>query len=99
MSKDICANRHKGNPKSVAAHRKIRADKRSIRQKILDQIGLTPDITCEALEFMLLLKHQTCSARISELKRDGLIYISGEEETLSGCKAATYKVTDPEIPC
>ena len=81
------------------SRKKIKVDTRSIKQKILDQIAHTPDITCEALEYMLLLKHQTCSARISELKRSGAIFISGEEETTSGCKAATYKVTDPEIPC
>ena len=91
---DICANNHKGNPHSVAANAKIHVDKRPMREKIYDLIAHRQHPTCEEIEIALGLKHQSVSARISELKRAGRIIITGERETLSGCMAATYGVSD-----
>jgi len=91
---DICSKKHKGNPHSVAANVKIMADKRPMREKIFDLIAHRQNPTCEEIEIALGLKHQTVSARISELKRDGRIIITGERETLSGCTAATYGVSN-----
>ncbi len=91
---DICGNRHKGNPRSVAANKKVAPKKESIREKILTLITQHPGLLhCDDIESILGLKHQTASARISELKRDFMIFISGEKKTTSGCMAALYSPT------
>jgi DNA-binding MarR family transcriptional regulator len=71
--KDICANRHGGNPQSAEASR--RTNRLKDRALILDafrQIGPRGAI-CEEIEDYLGMKHATASARISELTREGLL--------------------------
>ena len=85
---DICANRHRGNKQSVMAN--ARADKNVHRQRIL-RLFRNAQWTCDELEVFLDLPHQSCSARISELKRDGLIVKVGTRPTRSGCQAAVYQ--------
>ncbi len=47
--------------------------------------------TCEEIEVKLRLKHQTCSARITELKDKGLVRDSGRRgQTSSGRKAVIW---------
>ena len=41
----------------------------------------------------IMAMHQTVSARISELRFDGLIRRAGRRATRSGCTAWTYEVT------
>lgn len=43
----------------------------SIRHKILQYIWDNPGITCAGIELRLGLKHQTVSARISEMRKAG----------------------------
>ena len=92
---DICANRHKGNEQSVTANKNV--DKHSQRWMILGIFdGANLDgrgLTCEEIEILTDRSHQSCSARISELKRDGLIRKIGTRPTRSGCQAAVYQAT------
>jgi hypothetical protein len=45
-------------------------------------------LICEEAERLLGMRHQTCSARFSEMKRDGLLVVTGERrKTSTGCRA------------
>jgi predicted HTH transcriptional regulator len=74
FEEDICANRHGGNPESVAA-----GNAYDVRSKMRDHHWILHWLkeegpsTCDEMEAGLGLSHQTCSARCSELKRKGLI--------------------------
>jgi hypothetical protein len=96
LSFDICSNRHGGNPESVQANKKV--DKFAQRIRILDVIekwayGSLRGLTCEEVEDLAKLSHQSCSARISELKREGKIKKIGVRNTRSGSPAAVYQTT------
>jgi len=94
---DICANRHKGNEESVKANAKPdKHRQRALIMSILEREGYTGRMTCDAIEEITGLPHQSCSARISELKRDGLIHKIGTRPTRSGCQAAVYAKSKPE---
>jgi hypothetical protein len=81
------------NPQSVEANEIITFLKKPMRDKIHDLIGISPQpLSCEEIEEILTLYHQTASARISELKRAGRIVQVGLKENRSGCKAAVYGV-------
>jgi hypothetical protein len=72
MSDDICFNYHGGNSESNDANRftnKARDAGRIIRQLLSRLDGLT----CDELEVLLAMRHQTCSARCSDLKRARVI--------------------------
>jgi predicted HTH transcriptional regulator len=94
MLPDITRNYHRGNPQSVAANKVAHKFKLSARQRIL-HVFATPNQrhwTCEEIEGASGLSHQTCSARLSELKRDGKIKQIGTRKTRSGSPAAIYQV-------
>jgi predicted transcriptional regulator len=91
---DICARNHGGNEQSVEANKK--AHKHSVRLMILGMLdprslASKDGRTCDEIEDITGLPHQSCSARISELKRDGLIKKVGTRPTRSGCQAAVYQ--------
>ena len=88
--RNVCANRHHGNEQSVAANKN--PDKQRQRAQVLAAIQYRTQ-TCEQIEEFTGLPHQSCSARISELKRDGLIRKIGTRPTRSGCQAAVYQAT------
>src|SRR5207248_2457304 len=73
LNSDITANYHRGNVHSEAAHRKARHGADKAKQAILAALACANEASCEQLETLTGLRHQTCSARISELKRDGEI--------------------------
>jgi len=89
---DITSNYHHGNPRSVQAH------KRTTRNKLRDQLriiklleGYPRGLICEEAEVLLNMRHQTCSARFSEMKRDGLLILTGEQrETSTGSPADVH---------
>lgn len=62
------------------------------RTRILTAIATKPD-TCDALELRLNMRHQTCSARITELRALGYVRRIGRRETRSGCRAWVLQVT------
>jgi hypothetical protein len=81
---DITSNYHHGNPRSVQAH------KRTTRNKLRDQLRITKllegyprGLICEEAEILLNMRHQTCSARFSEMKRDGWLVLTGEQRKTS----------------
>jgi hypothetical protein len=77
---DICANRHGGADTSVAAHSSTPESSRVLlRKRIVDFIASQKErgATCEETEAALGLTHQTCSARISELRQANKIRSSG----------------------
>jgi predicted ArsR family transcriptional regulator len=93
---DITRNYHKGNAESEIANESIHSQKQAIRAKVLDAILKQP-ATCEELEERLGMSHQTVSARMSELKRDGLIEKNGTRPTRSGRQAGVYKASPKQM--
>lgn len=65
---DICSNYHKGNVESRGAHASVERMKEAMRLKIVGRLKEVPSgRTCDEIESDLGLRHQTASARISEL--------------------------------
>lgn len=94
---DVCANRHGGNAESVDAHASIMQSAETLRLAILDAIREYGPVTCDEIEVALGMRHQTASARCSELLRDGLLVRSGERRvTRSGRNAAVLVVARAE---
>ena len=91
---DICKNYHYGNPFSIMANEKIIGRKGAMKRKIYDLINKSNGRTCDEIENMIAGKHQTVSARISELQRDGVIIAADKRATRSGCAAAVYVTID-----
>lgn len=82
---DITANYHGGNELSVEANKKAQPAKERDRGKIVDLLMHEPTgMTCDEIEVRLNLKHQTASARLTELKRDGLVFVWGRRKTPTG---------------
>ncbi len=71
--RDITGNYHRGNPESKKAKElsKLNADIDRKRILALAKARGVYGLTCDEAERLLGLPHQTCSARISELKKDG----------------------------
>lgn len=88
---DVCAARHKGNENSIAANPAFeqKVKQRRLITEALERVG---EATCEKLEDLTFSKHQSVSARISELHRDGLIVKCGRGKTRSGSSCAIYKL-------
>lgn len=85
---DICARNHGGNEQSVDANRVTSKHKDKLR--ILDYLRSVVDSTCDEAEKALGLSHQTCSARFSELKKEGRIVPTVKRSTPTGCKAQAW---------
>lgn len=94
---DVCRNYHKGNPMSVQANKVAHKGKIGARQRIIEALRASSHrggLTREELEHETIpngLSHQSCSARLSELRREGKIKIVGERKTRSGSLAAVYQ--------
>ena len=59
---------------SYDAAKSIRADLSALRRRVLSAVQAAPDgITCEQLEAITGLKHQTASARLKELQDRGQV--------------------------
>lgn len=79
----------KAAAESVAAHAPI------LREQVLAQIAKRGAVgaTCDEIEVSLNGRHQTISARVRELAKDGLIVDSGKRRpTRSGRTASVYVV-------
>ncbi|MBC8418762.1 MAG: hypothetical protein H8E10_09240 [Desulfobacterales bacterium] len=78
---DICANRHGGNSCSADANK--RAPKERDRQWVLELIAISSEgLTLKEACRIMGKTPNALSGRISELKRDGLVYVSGRRD---GC--------------
>ena len=96
-NEDVCAGRHGGDEYSAAANDRIAEDKNRLRNLIYSYIETCCEArgaTCEEVERALGLRHQTASARITELRKSGrLINIPGERRyTRSGATARVHRV-------
>ena len=90
---DVCKSRHHGNPESEAAHASIVPSKAHMRQRVIECIERLGSATCDQVEVSTGLSHQTASARVSELRRDGIIAPTGERRpTRSGRSASVFVV-------
>jgi len=80
MSEDICRNYHGGNKNSEAAFNETSDDYYKKVQEAINRLVIRRGevgITCDEAEVLLDLPHQTCSARFSQMKKDGMIYDTG----------------------
>ena len=95
---DPTVSRHRNNPQSDEAHRSTSDQHRStVHMAILHLITDKPSgATCDELEQWLNLRHQTCSARVTEMLKDGRLKpmlsfgIAVTRKTRSGRKARVY---------
>ena len=88
---DVCRNRHGGADTSVEAFRK--SDLTRARKLVFGTIAESGarGITCEEIELKTGMKHQTASARITELRKMNLIVDTWiRRPTTSGCSARVY---------
>jgi hypothetical protein len=88
---DICQRHHGGNAESVAAH--LCTDKERDTKRILGHLRSVGEATCDEVEIALNIKHQTASARMSEMNRDGMIVPGHRRRTSSGCWAQAWAAT------
>jgi predicted transcriptional regulator len=94
---DITRNYHGGNPESEAAN--LRTNKSRDRAAIIAEVASRGDrgATCSEIELATGLSHQTASARCSELKRDGVLVVSGERRpTQTGSMAAVLIIKNTD---
>lgn len=102
---DVTRNRHQGNPQSEAAHRRNKS--RSFTQRItifgvLRETWLrkTDGLTVEEISRVLDMRYTAVSARVSELKREGLVMPSGKTRpTETGSQAAVIIPVTKEKEC
>ena len=91
---DPCRSRHGGADTSVQAWCDGEKNRQSIRDQIAQVIFAAGvrGMTCEEVENETGIKHQTASARISELNHARRIYDTGDRRnTESGSKARVYR--------
>lgn len=74
---DIARRRHRANAASEDANRSIEPRKSELRLKILDYLRGTEGRTCKEVSTALSMGYTTASARLSELKRDALVVVTG----------------------
>jgi Fic family protein len=82
------------NPESLEAGQSI--DKSAVRdliEKFIRERG-TKGATCDEIEAKLKMRHQTVSARITEMKRSGVLIKLGTRNTRSGRKAAVLSLSN-----
>jgi hypothetical protein len=99
-SDDITSSHHGGNRCSEEANATVTEFKSSQRFQVLTMIAKFSDppvgVSSDEVERITGMKHQTCGARFTELKADGLIYRIGYGKTRSGCRCGLY-VARPEV--
>lgn len=97
VESDPCSGFHGGADTSVEAFKSVSASARaSIRRTIYHYIREHSGATCDEVEQALDLPHQTASARIRELAKDGLIADTGARRaTRTGRKARVYEAKVP----
>lgn len=87
---DVCRNRHRGNLLSEAANRET--DKSRDTARILACLASVGDATGDEIAVALDMPSQTCSARVSELKRAGVLEPLGRRPTRTGSMAQVWRL-------
>jgi hypothetical protein len=86
---DVCKDYHGGAETSVQAFRDTpRAARQSQRDRVLAFIRGAGMAQCEDVEEALGLSHQSASARIADLLRDGRLVDTGMKGTTKAGKSA-----------
>ena len=99
MTPDICQSNHGRADTSVAAYEWVRDSLPAARQRVFELIEAAEPfgLTCDQVEQLLQKPHQSVSARMTELKRDGHIVDSRKRRpTRTGSTARVYVVNQPE---
>lgn len=94
MPKDITENYHGGNRESKAAFKRLKREVAEKDMQFIERAAVRQGergITCDEAERILGMKHQTCSARFSEMvKEKRLIRSDDVRPTRSGCPARVH---------
>lgn len=82
---------------SEAAAERLEPSVETLRGTVLRAISNSPQgLTCDEVEVLLALRHQTASARCRELELLGwLVKTDGKRVTRSGRGARVYRRTEP----
>lgn len=84
---------------SIAAANAVADSASQMRARCFVEIKNRGGATCDELEMVLDLKHQTASARLNELATAGMIIDSSARRmTRSGCKAIVWVEPPPQLP-
>jgi hypothetical protein len=96
---DICAKRSAYNAFSEAAHARVVPGKADLRFHLMEWFFMHGPATCEDAAKALDMRYTTASARISELKMDGLLEFTGDRrKTSGGSFAAVLRVRRKREP-
>lgn len=93
---DVTARYHQGDLFSREAHASINNNKQVLQNKIVAYVkeqGFR-GATCDEIEQALDLSHQTASARATECKALGKLFVNGKRKTRSGRNAAVLIAKD-----
>lgn len=96
---DVTENYHQGNAESVNANQIIQPKKSALRAEIYEWITSRGRFgaTCYEVETSLGLKHQTASARMSEMKIaecDHRIFWNGQKRSTGAATAKVYVTSE-----
>lgn len=95
-SADVCRRKHHGNPQSEEAN--VRTNKKRDSTRILAFLRFRGPLTCETIALEMQLPYTAVSARLSEMKRDGLVEETGKVmRTTHGANAAVVRAVPPEL--
>ncbi len=84
---------------SENALRSIDSIAQQVRMRVLREIAVRGGLTCDEVEEILDMRHQTISPRVNELMNQGLISDSGlRRKTRSGHEAAVWIVANMTAP-
>ncbi len=92
MDFDVTSAYHGGNRESTAANTSLIGNKNHIRHKVRMAVQASGKngVTCDDVEHLLGMSHQTTSARFTELKAMGYIHGTITRPTRSGRNARVY---------
>ena len=90
MNNEICSNRHRGSDTSIDALKSLPPELRTdISSRIYLFLKGTDGHTSKEITRLLQLNYTTVSARLSEMKRDGLIVQTNERREGAGVVVVT----------
>jgi hypothetical protein len=93
---DITENYHRGNQYSQAAHKRAKRSKAGDLMRILKVLFENPrGLTCDEVEVLLGMRHQTCSARFTDMKKFNWIVKCGSRLTRTGSPAGVWRAVMP----
>lgn len=92
IADDICESKHKGNQMSFLANLDVSEQKSDARDAILKCLMKVSDATSDEIVVATGIGIQTVSARMTELKKSGLITKGVRRTTRTGSTAQAWKL-------